>query len=35
VRAVAHLHGGEVVLEDAVPGRAPPGLRVVIRLPQG
>ncbi|WP_431271613.1 ATP-binding protein [Dankookia sp. P2] len=35
VRAVAHLHGGEVALEDAVPGRVPPGLRVVIRLPRG
>jgi hypothetical protein len=33
VRAVAHLHGGSVALEDAVPGREPPGLRVVIRLP--
>jgi signal transduction histidine kinase len=33
VRAVAHLHGGEVVLEDAMPGRCPPGLRVVLRLP--
>ncbi|WP_241671134.1 sensor histidine kinase [Dankookia rubra] len=35
VRAVAHLHGGEVSLVDAVPQRVPPGLRVVIRLPQG
>jgi signal transduction histidine kinase len=34
VRAVAHLHAGEVVLEDAVPGREPPGLRVLIRLPR-
>ncbi|MEN0076738.1 MAG: sensor histidine kinase, partial [Paracraurococcus sp.] len=34
VRAVAHLHGGEVVLEDAAPARARPGLRAVIRLPQ-
>ncbi|MCU0946548.1 MAG: ATP-binding protein [Rubritepida sp.] len=33
VRAVAQLHGGEVVLEDAVPGASPPGLAVVIRLP--
>ncbi|MDO9710306.1 sensor histidine kinase [Paracraurococcus lichenis] len=32
VRAVAHLHAGEIELEDAVPGRDPPGLRVVIRL---
>ncbi|WP_368040648.1 ATP-binding protein [Roseicella sp. DB1501] len=34
VRAVAHLHGGEVVLEDAAPARARPGLRAVIRLPR-
>jgi signal transduction histidine kinase len=33
VRAVAHLHAGEVRLEDAVAGRDPPGLRVVLRLP--
>jgi signal transduction histidine kinase len=33
VQAVAHLHGGQVRLEDAVPGREPPGLRVVLRLP--
>jgi len=33
VRAVAHLHGGEVALEDALPGAHPPGLRVVLRLP--
>ncbi|MFZ4409721.1 MAG: ATP-binding protein [Paracraurococcus sp.] len=33
VRAVAHLHGGDIALQDAVPGRAPPGLRVVMRLP--
>ncbi|TCZ58717.1 sensor histidine kinase [Roseicella aquatilis] len=34
VRAVVHMHGGKVVLEDAVPGREPPGLRAVIRLPR-
>lgn len=33
VRAVAHLHGGEIALEDAGPGRERPGLRVAIRLP--
>ena len=33
VQAVAHLHGGEVELADAMPGRDPPGLRAVIRLP--
>jgi hypothetical protein len=33
VQAVAHLHGGEVLLEDALPGRDPPGLRARIRLP--
>ena len=33
VRAVANLHGGAVALGDATPGRAPPGLRVVLRLP--
>jgi signal transduction histidine kinase len=33
VQAVAHLHGGQIRLEDAVPGREPPGLRVVLRLP--
>lgn len=33
VQAVAHLHGGDMVLEDAEPGRIPPGLRVRIRLP--
>jgi signal transduction histidine kinase len=33
VRAVAHLHAGGVRLEDAVVGRNPPGLRVVLRLP--
>lgn len=30
VRAVAHLHGGEVLLEDAAPG-----LRVTVELPSG
>nr|WP_240046779.1 HAMP domain-containing sensor histidine kinase [Paracraurococcus ruber] len=34
VRAVAHLHAGEIVLEDAVPDRVPPGLRVTISLPR-
>ncbi|MDB5372990.1 MAG: sensor histidine kinase, partial [Belnapia sp.] len=33
VQAVAHLHAGELRLEDAVPGRNPPGLRVALRLP--
>ncbi len=33
VQAVAGLHGGELVLEDADPDRAPPGLRAVLRLP--
>ena len=33
VQAVAGLHGGELVLEDADPDRTPPGLRVVLRLP--
>ncbi|WP_235907885.1 sensor histidine kinase [Siccirubricoccus phaeus] len=33
VQAVAHLHAGEVRLEDAMPGQTPPGLRVVVRLP--
>ncbi len=32
VRAVAHLHGGDLLLRDAVPGRAPPGLQASIRL---
>lgn len=32
VRAVAQLHGGEVMLSDARPGQAPPGLRVALRL---
>lgn len=32
VRAVAHLHGGDLVLEDAMPGAARPGLRARIRL---
>jgi signal transduction histidine kinase len=34
VQAVAHLHAGELRLEDAVPGRDPPGLRVVLLLPK-
>jgi signal transduction histidine kinase len=33
VQAVAHLHGGTLTLEDAVPGRLPPGLNAAIRLP--
>ena len=33
VQAVAHLHAGELRLEDAVAGREPPGLRVVLLLP--
>jgi signal transduction histidine kinase len=33
VRAVAQLHGGEVLLRDAMPGASPPGLSVVLRLP--
>lgn len=33
VRAVAQLHGGEVLLQDAIPGATPPGLAVVLRLP--
>ncbi|CAA9266944.1 MAG: hypothetical protein AVDCRST_MAG08-2947 [uncultured Acetobacteraceae bacterium] len=33
VQAVAGLHAGEVILEDADPDRTPPGLRAVIRLP--
>jgi len=32
VIAVAHLHGGEVVLGDAEPGAEQPGLRATIRL---
>jgi signal transduction histidine kinase len=34
VQAVANLHGGELRLEDTSPGHKPPGLRVVLRLPQ-
>ncbi len=34
VQAMAHLHGGELVLADAVPGREPPGLRAELRLPR-
>lgn len=33
VQAVAHLHGGNLRLEDARPGRDRPGLRAVLRLP--
>jgi len=33
VQAVAHLHAGTLVLEDARPGQPCPGLCVVIRLP--
>lgn len=33
VRAVAALHGGGFLLEDAHEGRATPGLRVTLRLP--
>ena len=32
VQAVAHLHGGDLVLQDATPGEVPPGLRASIRL---
>lgn len=32
VRAVAHLHGGDLLLEDAAPRAAMPGLRATIRL---
>ncbi|MBP0462496.1 HAMP domain-containing histidine kinase [Roseomonas sp. PWR1] len=32
VRAVAHLHGGDLLLDDAEPGREPPGLRASLRL---
>lgn len=35
VLAVAHLHRGELVLEDAVPGGQPPGLRARLRLASG
>lgn len=34
VQAVANLHSGELRLEDTQPGQDPPGLRVVLRLPQ-
>lgn len=33
VAAVVALHGGRLVLEDAEPGRQPPGLRVDLVLP--
>jgi signal transduction histidine kinase len=32
VVAVAHLHGGDLLLEDAAPGTTAPGLRATIRL---
>jgi signal transduction histidine kinase len=32
VQAVAHLHGGELALGEAMPGATPPGLRATIRL---
>jgi signal transduction histidine kinase len=35
VLAVAHLHQGELVLEDAETGRRPPGLRARLRLASG
>lgn len=35
VRAVAQLHGGDLALEDAAPGRTPPGLLARLRLPAG
>jgi hypothetical protein len=33
VLAVAHLHGGALLLEDAKPGAAQPGLKAVLQLP--
>jgi signal transduction histidine kinase len=33
VRAMAHLHGGELELRDAMPGAEPPGLEAVLHLP--
>jgi signal transduction histidine kinase len=35
VRAVAALHGGQVMLDDAHPGAERPGLRATLRLPAG
>ncbi len=32
-KAIAERHGGVIVLADAQPGRAPPGLSVRVRLP--
>lgn len=32
VQAVAHLHGGELLLDDAAPGAPAPGLRATLRL---
>ncbi len=34
VQAVAHLHGGELVLGDAQPSMDPPGLAAMLRLPR-
>jgi signal transduction histidine kinase len=34
VRAVAGLHGGELILADAHPGRVPPGLSATLSLPR-
>lgn len=35
VQAVAHLHGGELHLDDAAPGAPSPGLRAALRLGVG
>ena len=35
VRAVARMHGGTLKLEDAKPGAASPGLKVVLTIPLG
>lgn len=35
VRAVAALHGGDVMLGETHPGTARPGLKVTLRLPSG
>lgn len=35
VRAVAHLHGGDLSLADAEPGAMQPGLRAALRLGMG
>ena len=34
VQAVAHLHGGDLVLADAAPGLDPPGLAAGLHLPR-